>query len=164
MQFLGAVLLIVFIGLVSVSIRKMTAVSGLTGSPSRCCFQIPVRSSGSLCGRVSNFPHSWKPVGKNEPLRGERYSSSCSIGYRIQYSGCNVVYLCFLLQSNRSYWTGFTQRLNARKTHLLKFAMDASYGDVPNEPTGKFHLIVLGAVVFFFNFFSVSILLYIYLI
>ncbi|XP_008241788.1 PREDICTED: protein CHAPERONE-LIKE PROTEIN OF POR1, chloroplastic isoform X1 [Prunus mume] len=86
----------------------MTAVSGLTGSPSRCCFQIPVRSSGSLCGRVSNFPHSWKPAGKNELLLGER-----------------------------SYWTGFTQRLNARKTHLLKFAMDASYGDIPNEPTGK---------------------------
>ncbi|KAH0969432.1 hypothetical protein GBA52_028700 [Prunus armeniaca] len=86
----------------------MTAVSGLTGSPSRCCFQIPVRSSGSLCGRVSNFPHSWKPAGKNELLRGER-----------------------------SYWTGFTQRLNARKTHLLKFAMDASYGDIPKEPTGK---------------------------
>lgn len=122
----------------------MIAVSGLTGSPSRCCFQIPVRSSGSLCGRVSNFPHSWKPAGKNELLRGERYSSSCSIDYRIQYSGCNVFYFCFLLQSNRSYWTGFTQRLNARKTHLLKFSMDASYGDIPNEPTGKFHLIVFG--------------------
>nr|XP_028945558.1 protein CHAPERONE-LIKE PROTEIN OF POR1, chloroplastic-like [Malus domestica] len=87
----------------------MTSVSGLTGSPSRFCFQIPARSSGSLRGRVSNFPHGWKPAGKNELLRVER-----------------------------SYWTGFAQRLNARKTHLIKFAVDASYGDMSNEPTAIF--------------------------
>ncbi|XP_070670922.1 protein CHAPERONE-LIKE PROTEIN OF POR1, chloroplastic-like [Malus domestica] len=87
----------------------MTSVSGLTGTPSRCCFQIPARSSGSLCGQVSNFPHSWKPAGKNE-----------------------------LLCAERSYWTGFAQRLCARKTHLIKFAMDASYGDMSNEPTAIF--------------------------
>ncbi|TQD74761.1 hypothetical protein C1H46_039710 [Malus baccata] len=87
----------------------MTSVSGLTGSPSRFCFQIPARSSGSLRGRVSNFPRGWKPAGKNELLRVER-----------------------------SYWTGFAQRLNARKTHLIKFAVDASYGDMSNEPTAIF--------------------------
>ncbi|KAM2667128.1 hypothetical protein EV2_018862 [Malus domestica] len=93
----------------SESTPNMTSVSGLAGSPSRCCFQIPARSSGSLCGQVSNFPHSWKPAGKNE-----------------------------LLCAERSYWTGFAQRLCARKTHLIKFAMDASYGDMSNEPTAIF--------------------------
>ncbi|CAN6563253.1 unnamed protein product [Malus baccata var. baccata] len=92
------------------SAAKMTSVSGLTGSPSRFCFQIPARSSGSLQGRVSNFPHGWKPAGKNELLRVE----------------------------SRSYWNGFAQRLNARKTHLIKFAVDASYGDMSNEPTAIF--------------------------
>ncbi|TQE08022.1 hypothetical protein C1H46_006296 [Malus baccata] len=91
------------------STPNMTSVSGLTGSPSRCCFQIPARSSGSLRGQVSNFPHSWKPAGKNE-----------------------------LLCVERSYWTGFARRLSARKTHLIKFAMDESYSDMSNEPTAIF--------------------------
>ncbi|KAM5546718.1 hypothetical protein ABKV19_001311 [Rosa sericea] len=87
----------------------MSSVAGLTGSPSRCCFQVPVGSSASRCRRrVTNLPRAWKPAEKSVLLRAE------------------------------SYWAGVTQRLNARKTHVIKCAMDASFGDMSDEPTAIF--------------------------
>ncbi|XP_061999593.1 protein CHAPERONE-LIKE PROTEIN OF POR1, chloroplastic [Rosa rugosa] len=83
----------------------MSSVAGLTGSPSRCCFQVSVGSSASRCRRVSNLPRAEKSV---------------------------------LLRAERSYWAGVTQRLNARKTHVIKCSMDASFGDMSNEPTAIF--------------------------
>ncbi|KAF4383248.1 hypothetical protein F8388_009279 [Cannabis sativa] len=82
---------------------KMT-VSGLTGSPSRCCVRIPVTSS-SLLG--CNFPQNVKPLGKTEVL---------SLG--------------------RSYLAGSIQKWSMQKTHLIKCAMDASYGDMADKPSG----------------------------
>lgn len=62
---------------------------------------------------------------------------------------CGLFVCLSFSKSNRSYWAGVTQRLNARKTHLIKCAMDASFGDMPNEPTGNFSiLLVLGCCVF----------------
>lgn len=62
---------------------------------------------------------------------------------------CGLFVCLSFSKSNRSYWAGVTQRLNARKTHLIKCAMDASFGDMSNEPTGNFSiLLVLGCCVF----------------
>lgn len=71
---------------------------------------------------------------------------------------CGLFVCLSFSKSNRSYWAGVTQRLNARKTHLIKCAMDASFGDMPNEPTGNFSTYWFWAVVCFFNFTSVAIL------
>ncbi|XP_030499888.2 LOW QUALITY PROTEIN: protein CHAPERONE-LIKE PROTEIN OF POR1, chloroplastic [Cannabis sativa] len=81
-------------------------VSGLTGSPSRCCVRIPVTSS-SLLG--CNFPQNVKPLGKTEVL---------SLG--------------------RSCLAGSIQRWSMQKTHLIKCAMDASYGDMADKPSAIF--------------------------
>ncbi|KAM6564695.1 hypothetical protein CsatB_024693 [Cannabis sativa] len=81
-------------------------VSGLTGSPSRCCVRIPVTSS-SLLG--CNFPQNVKPLGKTEVL---------SLG--------------------RSYLAGSIQKWSMQKTHLIKCAMDASYGDMADKPSAIF--------------------------
>lgn len=86
-------------------ILKMT-VSGLTGSPSRCSIRIPVSSSSLLYRRVSNFPCIGKPTEKIKVLR-----------------------------LGRSHSAGSAQRWNTRKIHLINCAMDASYGDMANEPT-----------------------------
>lgn len=68
--------------------------------------RIPVSSSGSLCGQVPDFPCIGKPAGKIKVLR-----------------------------LGRIYLIGSTQRWNTRKFQPFKCAMDASYGDMPNEPT-----------------------------
>lgn len=84
--------------------------SGLTGSPSRCCVRIPVSSSSLLSGRVSNFPQALKPVGKMEVLR-----------------------------LGRSYLAGSVRRWNSQqKNYLIKCAMDASYGDMADQPSAIF--------------------------
>lgn len=48
-------------------------VSGLAGSPSRCCVWIPVCSSRSLCKQVSKFSCTREPTEKIEVLRLGRY-------------------------------------------------------------------------------------------
>lgn len=50
--------------------------------------------------------------------------------------------LFFIFVMNRSHSAGSAQRWNPRKIHLINCAMDASYGDMANEPTGKFMLIL----------------------
>ncbi|KAL5557595.1 hypothetical protein UlMin_039831 [Ulmus minor] len=87
------------------------SVSGLTGSPSRCCVQVPVSSSDSLCRRTTG----------------------CSV--RISSSFASQ---CGQISLRRSYSAGSAQRWNIRKTHLIKCAMDASFGDMSNEPTAIF--------------------------
>ncbi|KAL5560847.1 hypothetical protein UlMin_037058 [Ulmus minor] len=78
-------------------------VSGLTGSPSRCCVRVPVSSSDPLYYMV--------PPGK---------------------------LILFVSAMNIIYSTGSAQRCNIQKTHLIKCAMDASFGDMVNEPTATF--------------------------
>ncbi|XP_050375542.1 protein CHAPERONE-LIKE PROTEIN OF POR1, chloroplastic [Argentina anserina] len=83
----------------------MSSVAGLTVSPSRCYFQVPFGIPASQCRRVSILsPGAWKPAGNNVPLRVEM-----------------------------SYWAGVTQRLNVRRAHVIKCAMDASFGDMPDK-------------------------------
>ncbi|XP_062102526.1 protein CHAPERONE-LIKE PROTEIN OF POR1, chloroplastic [Humulus lupulus] len=86
-------------------------VSGLTGSPSRCCVRIPVSSSSLLSRQASssNFSQIVNPTRKNKVLR-----------------------------LGRSYLAGSIQRWSIQNTHLIKCAMDASYGDMADQPSAIF--------------------------
>ncbi|GMY12176.1 protein CHAPERONE-LIKE PROTEIN OF POR1, chloroplastic [Fagus crenata] len=85
------------------------AVFGLTASPSRCCIRIPACGPASPSRRASAFAIIGKPKQQIEFLRLER-----------------------------THWTGSRQKCSTRQSHLIKCAMDASYGDKPNEPTAIF--------------------------
>lgn len=118
----------------------MSSVTGLTVSPSRCCFQLPLGSSSSRCSkRVSNLPGALKPAGNNVLLRLERYSSVEIKHVGFAFCQCGL-FLCVFgfLKLNRSCWAGVSQRLNARRTPVIKCAMDASFGDMSDKPTGTF--------------------------
>lgn len=84
------------------------AVSGLTGSPSRYCFRIPVQCPGLLCGRVSLFPNCGTSRQSTESLR------------------------------LKSFCDGSRQRFKFQQSHLIKCAMDASFGDMANDSTASF--------------------------
>ncbi|EOX90907.1 hypothetical protein QUC31_002849 [Theobroma cacao] len=84
------------------------SVSGLTGSPSRCCLRLPDRSRGLVCGQVSAIPSAGKPK--------EKFG---------------------LLHLERSSWIVSMTRWKTQKTHLIKCAMDASYGDMASESAGS---------------------------
>lgn len=58
------------------------SLSGLTGSPSGCCFQIPNRSRGLLCRRVSAIPGAEKPTGKVEFPHHQRAASALKLKTR----------------------------------------------------------------------------------
>ncbi|KAF2312368.1 hypothetical protein GH714_034395 [Hevea brasiliensis] len=80
-------------------------VSGLTGSPSRCCPRVPVNGLGSFCRPRSAFPIAGEPKDKLNFLR-----------------------------LDRCYWFGSVKGCNAKQTLLVKCAMDASYGgDMTND-------------------------------
>lgn len=68
------------------------SVSGLTGSPSRCCLRTSVGSLGSL-KQVSAFPSSWKPFDEITKLHLE---SNCLIlkGWS-NYVLLLIQYFCF---------------------------------------------------------------------
>lgn len=82
-------------------------VSGLAGSPSRYCLHKPLRGPQSPSGRVSATQY----VGKGRDEIG-------------------------LLRLERSYWSGSIKRCKTQQTHLIKCAMDASFGNMANDPTG----------------------------
>ncbi|KAG2696371.1 hypothetical protein I3760_07G056200 [Carya illinoinensis] len=82
---------------------------GLTASPSRYCLQIPGRGPWSLNRRASAFPSARKPK---------------------QHIG--------FLRLERTYQTDSMQRCRTQQSHLIKCAMDASYGDGANGPPAIF--------------------------
>ncbi|XVE82523.1 hypothetical protein DITRI_Ditri16bG0011700 [Diplodiscus trichospermus] len=84
------------------------SVSGVTGSPSRCCLRSPDRNQGLVCRQVSALPSAGRPKEK--------------IG------------LCHL---ERSCWTVSIKKWNTQRTHLIKCAMDASYGDMASDSAGS---------------------------
>ncbi|XWS45514.1 hypothetical protein CRYUN_Cryun15aG0143000 [Craigia yunnanensis] len=84
------------------------SVSGLTGSPSRCCLRLPDRNKGLVRRQVSAIPSAGKPKEK----------------------------IC-LLHLERSSWTVSIRKWKTQKTHLIKCAMDASYGDMASESSGS---------------------------
>lgn len=84
------------------------SVSGLTGSPSRCCLRIPVCSSGSV-KRVSAFTSPGKPKDQ-----------------------IKIAYL------ERWYWAGSAQGCKKQRTYSIKCAIDASYGDMSDGSTAIF--------------------------
>ncbi|XWS42137.1 hypothetical protein CRYUN_Cryun17cG0142900 [Craigia yunnanensis] len=84
------------------------SVSGLIGSPSRCCPWLPNLNRGLVGGQVSAIPSSGK--------RKEKFG---------------------LLHFERSSWTVSIQKWKMQKTHLIKCAMDASYGDMASESAGS---------------------------
>lgn len=84
-------------------------VFGLTASPSRCCLRIPSCGPGSLNRRAFALSSPRKPK--------QQIDSLCLV---------------------RTDWIGSRQRCRTQPSHLIKCAMDASYGDTPNEPTAIF--------------------------
>ncbi|KAE8685410.1 Pectin lyase-like superfamily protein isoform 1 [Hibiscus syriacus] len=85
------------------------SVSGLTGCPSRCCLRLPDNNQGLVvCRQVFAIPTAGKPNEKFGNLR---------------------------LARNR--WTASIRRWKMQKTHLVKCAMDASYGDSASESGGS---------------------------
>ncbi|GAY57771.1 hypothetical protein CUMW_181980 [Citrus unshiu] len=84
------------------------SVSGLIGSPSRCCLRIPVCSSGSV-RRFSAFTSPGKPKDQ-----------------------IKIAYL------ERWYWAGSAQGCKKQRTYSIKCAMDASYGDMSDGSTAIF--------------------------
>ncbi|XVF59734.1 hypothetical protein PTKIN_Ptkin07bG0299700 [Pterospermum kingtungense] len=76
------------------------SVSGLTSTPSPCCLRLPDRNQGGVCRQVSAIPVAGKPKGKNG-----------------------------LLHVERSGWTVSIPKWKTQKPHLIKCAMDASYGE-----------------------------------
>ncbi|KAK6922637.1 Protein CHAPERONE-LIKE PROTEIN OF POR1-like [Dillenia turbinata] len=88
--------------------QKM-AVSGLTGSPPCYCILPPSQSSKALCWQFSSFLNARK------------------LGDKVE-----VVHL------ERKYWARSTQRYNKLRNYVIKSAMDASYGDMTNDPSAIF--------------------------
>ncbi|XWS33826.1 hypothetical protein CRYUN_Cryun22dG0116400 [Craigia yunnanensis] len=84
------------------------SVSGLTGSPLRCCLRLPDRNQGLVCRQVSAISSAGKPKEKNGLLHLE----SCS-------------------------WAVSIRKWKTQKTLLIKCAMDASYGDMASESAGS---------------------------
>ncbi|KAJ7944199.1 Protein CHAPERONE-LIKE PROTEIN OF POR1, chloroplastic [Quillaja saponaria] len=84
-------------------------ISGLSGSPSRCCLQLPVRGLGFLNKRVTVFLSDGKDKGM------------------LQF-----------FQPERTNWVASRQQYTTQKTLFIKSAMDASYGDMANESTAVF--------------------------
>ncbi|KAE8685972.1 Pectin lyase-like superfamily protein isoform 1 [Hibiscus syriacus] len=85
------------------------SISGLTGSSSRCCLRLPDPNQGLVvCRQVSAIPTAGKP--------NEKFGN-------------------LLLARNR--WTVSIRRWKTQKTHLVKCAMDASYGDMASEAGGS---------------------------
>ncbi|XP_038702941.1 protein CHAPERONE-LIKE PROTEIN OF POR1, chloroplastic-like isoform X2 [Tripterygium wilfordii] len=84
-------------------------VSGMAGSPLRCCL--------------------WTPGGGSQRLQCKEVVALCSFGkYKERFE----------LLRLRRYWTGSFQRCTPKKTHWINCAMDASYGgDMTNEQTGS---------------------------
>ncbi|XP_012065335.1 protein CHAPERONE-LIKE PROTEIN OF POR1, chloroplastic isoform X2 [Jatropha curcas] len=74
-------------------------VSGLTGSPSRCSFRVPLNGPGSSCRRVSGFSFA-------------------------RESKVKINFPCL----DRCSWVGSAKGYIGKQTHLVKCAMDASYG------------------------------------
>lgn len=86
------------------------AAFGLTASSSRCCLRTPACGGSELLNRrASAFPRARKPKEQ--------------IGF---------------LPVERTYWTGSIRRCGMRQSHLIKSAMDASYGDMSNESSAIF--------------------------
>ncbi|XP_038723177.1 protein CHAPERONE-LIKE PROTEIN OF POR1, chloroplastic isoform X2 [Tripterygium wilfordii] len=84
-------------------------VSGLAGSPSRCCL--------------------WTPEPGRQRLKCKQVAALCSFGKFIEKTE---------LPCLRSFWAGSFQRCIPKQTHLISCAMDASYGgDMTNEETGS---------------------------
>ncbi|XVF15868.1 hypothetical protein REPUB_Repub09cG0193200 [Reevesia pubescens] len=84
------------------------SVSGLTVSPSRCWLRLPDCNRGLVCRQVSAIPNAGKSKEK--------------IG---------------LLHLERSSWAISIQKWKTQKTHMIKCAMDASYGDMASESAGS---------------------------
>ncbi|KAL4368008.1 hypothetical protein GQ457_05G006290 [Hibiscus cannabinus] len=80
------------------------SVSGLTGSPSRCCFRLPDRNQGLVCRQVSAIP----VAGKTKEIFDH-------------------------LHIERSKWTVSNRRWKTQKTQLIKCAMGSSNGDMAAE-------------------------------
>ncbi|MBA0620134.1 hypothetical protein Godav_005901 [Gossypium davidsonii] len=83
------------------------SVSGLIASPSRCCLRLPDCNQGLVCRQVPSTPIASKPKAKFGKLHLER--SRLTVSFR---------------------------RWKMQKTHLIKCAMDASYGDMASESGG----------------------------
>ncbi|GLU19806.1 hypothetical protein SLE2022_360330 [Rubroshorea leprosula] len=84
------------------------SVSGLTGSSSGCCLQIPGCNRGFLYRRILAIPGAERPTGKIESLHFQR-----------------------------SYWAASMLKFKTRQSYFIKCAMDASYGDMKNESAGS---------------------------
>ncbi|XP_022775396.1 protein CHAPERONE-LIKE PROTEIN OF POR1, chloroplastic-like isoform X2 [Durio zibethinus] len=83
------------------------SVSGLTSSPSRCCLWLPNRNQGLVCRQVTAIPSDGKPDEN------------------------------FGLLHFESSWTSSIRKWKTQKTHLIKCAMDVSYGDMASESAGS---------------------------
>ncbi|KAK6924445.1 Protein CHAPERONE-LIKE PROTEIN OF POR1-like [Dillenia turbinata] len=84
-------------------------ISGLTGGPSCYCIFPPAQSSKALRGQFLSFFNARKFRDKVE-----------------------VVHL------ERKYWACSTQRCNKLRNYVIRNAMDASYGDMTNDPSAIF--------------------------
>lgn len=84
------------------------SVSGLAGSPSRCCLRVSVCTSSSV-RRVSAFTSPVKPK--------------------------DLIKVSYL---ERRYWAGSAQGCKKQRTYSIKCAMDASYGDMSDGSTAIF--------------------------
>ncbi|KAK8717596.1 hypothetical protein V6N13_044857 [Hibiscus sabdariffa] len=88
---------------------KRMSISGLTGNPSRYCLRLPDNKQGLVvCRQVSAIPITGKP--------NEKFSNLCLA---------------------RKRWTVSIRRWKTQKTHSIKCAMDASYGDMASESGGS---------------------------
>ncbi|KAE8703842.1 Pectin lyase-like superfamily protein isoform 1 [Hibiscus syriacus] len=76
--------------------------------PSRCCLRLHDCNQGLVCRQVSAIPNAGKPKELLDNLRLERSS-----------------------------WTVSIRRWKTQKTHWIKCARDASYGDVAGESGGS---------------------------
>ncbi|XLT42616.1 hypothetical protein HN873_035220 [Arachis hypogaea] len=83
--------------------------SGLSSSSSGCCLQLPTCHLGSQRIRIAAFSGAGKRKQEKEFLQEERSNMLCS-----------------------------RLNLNKRRVHLVKSAMDASYGDMANESAAVF--------------------------
>lgn len=113
------------------------AAFGLTASSSRC---LRAPGPGSLNRRASAFPSARKPKEQIGFLPVERY---CLIVGQLFKLWVRAVYIIIRLSwvwhvvIYRTYWTGSVRRCGTQQSHLIKCAMDASYGDMSNEPPGN---------------------------